>query len=566
MEVKKREPRVRRTAGTSVRKADQKISTSGCSLKRGHMTSDNGDVGNAGKNSRKKTVSVFVKNGQHRRRGQERYRQNGKVQSAVEKTLLIEEKEKQERKQRNSAAYGNNGSAGEFSSQNKSNGVYVPSGSNVTHFGKDTNYMQSRAAAWQGKEVEAAGEKITSAGKIGNATAGTAAKAASSGASMGVSTAVSAAKKAAETAKKTAKQVTEALQASVMKKEDKPADRQTSGGKMGLFIAMMAVAAVLPLFSVIIILFHFPALGDAYVETQQQVGAGAIVSVAEQEEAAGETNIGGEKYKEWYGMDADWCAMFLSWCSDQCGYIDLGVMPKTASVSDMKEWYKNKEQYQEKESGYEPKKGDIIFFGNGRSHVGLVTNYDAESGIITTIEGNTGKSDATPYHYGSRVKECVYPSTYTYIVGYGIPQYPLGLVEIPEPYGTEYSYMGWQTITSPTSYQYKLREEAGMNFDEDGFGKIGDRYVIACTLTFGQVGDYVDWELDNGTVIETVVGDIKNQNDDGCNAWGHRNGLCVVEFVVDKDTWYGSGRYPTDFHPEWQGRTIRAIRTGNYWQ
>ena len=53
--------------------------------------------------------------------------------------------------------------------------------------------------------------------------------------------------------------------------------------------------------------------------------------------------------------------------------------------------------------------------------------------------------------------------------------------------------MGWQTITSTTSNQYKLMQQSGMNFDEEGFGRINGRYVIACTSTYGNVGDYVDF-------------------------------------------------------------------------
>ena len=104
-----------------------------------------------------------------------------------------------------------------------------------------------------------------------------------------------------------------------------------------------------------------------------------------------------------------------------------------------------------------------------------------------------------------------------------------------------------------------------MNFDANGFGKIHGRYVIACTTTFGDIGDYIDFTLDNGTVIKTVIGDIKNQNDPGCNIWGHQNGACVIEFVVDKNSWYGTSRYPTKFLPEWAGRPARAKKAGSYW-
>ena len=124
-------------------------------------------------------------------------------------------------------------------------------------------------------------------------------------------------------------------------------------------------------------------------------------------------------------------------------------------------------------------------------------------------------------------------------------------------------------ITSTTSTQYKLREQAGMNFDSEGFGIINGRYVIACTTTYGQVGDYIDFYLDNGIVLPCIIGDIKNQNDAGCNQWGHNNGECVVEFIVNKDTWYsgGSGSHAnpgTDTcHPEWKGK-VKAVNGGSY--
>ena len=114
-------------------------------------------------------------------------------------------------------------------------------------------------------------------------------------------------------------------------------------------------------------------------------------------------------------------------------------------------------------------------------------------------------------------------------------------IQIPAGLGQYHTYMGWQLITSTTSTQYKLREQAGMNFDEEGFGIINGRYVIACTTTFGQVGDYIDFYQEDGTVIQCIIGDIKNQSDDGCNEWGHENGQVIVEFVVDYDTWYSGG-------------------------
>lgn len=146
------------------------------------------------------------------------------------------------------------------------------------------------------------------------------------------------------------------------------------------------------------------------------------------------------------------------------------------------------------------------------------------------------------------------------------------VIEIPSGLGKVHTYMGWQCITSPSSTQYKLRESAGMKFDANGFGVICGRYVIACTLTYGNVGDYVDWYKEDGTVIPSVIGDIKSQGDAGCNEWGHQNGACIVEFVVDKNTWYKSVTgvaHPnpgtSNCHPEWGGKSIVKAVNGGSW-
>ena len=140
-------------------------------------------------------------------------------------------------------------------------------------------------------------------------------------------------------------------------------------------------------------------------------------------------------------------------------------------------------------------------------------------------------------------------------------------INIPSGLGSVHTYMGWQMITATTSTQYKLREQAGMNFDQEGFGRINGRYVIACTTTFGNVGDYIDFYQEDGSIIQCIIGDIKNQNDPGCNEWGHNNGQTIVEFVVDKDTWYNCN-HPNPgqqgFHMEWNKCLIKAINGGSY--
>lgn len=144
------------------------------------------------------------------------------------------------------------------------------------------------------------------------------------------------------------------------------------------------------------------------------------------------------------------------------------------------------------------------------------------------------------------------------------------VIEVPVGLGSVHTYMGWQMITARDSQQYKLIESAGMNFDEEGFGMIGDRYVIACTETYGKVGDYIDVYKEDGTVLKCIIGDIKNQSDPGCNVWGHENGENIIEFVVDKNTWYNGNRGghanpgTEDCHPEWNQNIVKIVNKGNY--
>lgn len=43
-------------------------------------------------------------------------------------------------------------------------------------------------------------------------------------------------------------------------------------------------------------------------------------------------NVGGEPYWSWYGFGSrvEWCACFVSWVAEQCGYIDADVIPRFA--------------------------------------------------------------------------------------------------------------------------------------------------------------------------------------------------------------------------------------------
>jgi len=61
------------------------------------------------------------------------------------------------------------------------------------------------------------------------------------------------------------------------------------------------------------------------------------------------------------------------------------------------EWSKGQNTWQQGGNGYAPKAGDMIMFDwdntrSGADHVGIVESYDAASGTVTTIEGNSSNS------------------------------------------------------------------------------------------------------------------------------------------------------------------------------
>lgn len=138
-----------------------------------------------------------------------------------------------------------------------------------------------------------------------------------------------------------------------------------------------------------------------------------IVQVAKQQIG----NIGGQPYWSWYGFSSrvEWCACFVSWCAEQCGYIEAGIIPKFASVNqEGVPWFKTVGLW--KDGVYTPKDGDIIFFDweddGTADHVGIVEK--TENGIVYTIEGNTK---------GDMCKQNEYNIQSDVILGYGTPAY-----------------------------------------------------------------------------------------------------------------------------------------------
>ena len=137
-------------------------------------------------------------------------------------------------------------------------------------------------------------------------------------------------------------------------------------------------------------------------------GDGEIVSVALSQVG----NVGGEPYWSYMGFTSrvDWCACFVSWCANECGYIESGTMPNFSWCETGVNWFKGHNQWLD--GGATPNPGDIIFFDWDNSgdpdHVGIVEKV--EDGYVYTIEGNSGDT----------VRENAYYINSSAIYGYGV--------------------------------------------------------------------------------------------------------------------------------------------------
>ncbi len=132
-----------------------------------------------------------------------------------------------------------------------------------------------------------------------------------------------------------------------------------------------------------------------------------------------------EKYAIAMGNPTDWawCGMFVTWCSNQAGFVDSGIMPSYQHCSVGISFYQGKNEFHLASSGYTPKPGDIAFFGNGgNDHTGIVEKVDAN--YIYTIEGNTScEGEATKLCKGSNGVSRKTRPRVGWVYGYGSPAY-----------------------------------------------------------------------------------------------------------------------------------------------
>ena len=186
-----------------------------------------------------------------------------------------------------------------------------------------------------------------------------------------------------------------------------------------LSTSLTAAGAVLLMVVIITVMFSatFMTVGDEegnnFAYDFYEIGPGdtAIVKVAQAQLG----NVGGNKFWKWYGFNSHvhWCACFVSWCGDQCGYIKAGIIPKYAICGNGANWFKERHRWASR--GYSPKPGDIIFFDfehdGVMDHTGIVESCDGKT--VTTIEGNSGNA----------CKRQSYVRGSSQIAGYGVPAF-----------------------------------------------------------------------------------------------------------------------------------------------
>ena len=299
--------------------------------------------------------------------------------------------------------------------------------------------------------------------------------------------------------------------------------------------------------------------------------AAKLVSIAEGEIGNNEANGTHQKYLSFlgFGPSTAWCAAFVSWCANEAG-IDISIIPHTASVSSFLSYFTKQDVFQSITSDYKPVPGDLIIWkAKGRSHIGIVKEYDQGNDRLITIEGNSSNAvRQNIYSFSSLESHGV--------VGFAHPNYPVTnneddseatnlsgrVINIPNGLGThatrefdlastesEISYSRSQMkccrkITNPYAFpegssQRKVQNiwiQNGAKHDSKGFCKLQGRYVVATTSTFGTIGTKVDFYMSSGTVLHVVLGDSKAQTKawydlHPANKWGHSNGKNIIEFM-----------------------------------
>ena len=287
---------------------------------------------------------------------QEKEKQAAKIFSKERKYQSSTWKEPVDKKE-----IGSHGGNGEIASKSRDSRAAIRSQSTVAGGEKAVDIASSSTSA----------ETAKAAGNAATKTVDTAA------ASTGAGLAALVAKKTAENFKEMLQQKNTAIESQRIKTQTKLSqiieENKTGAGSPGVAAAAMlasvvvtvmyfAVQIAVTIFFVLLILLIpiivivsflgiiitlLSGFAAAVDNTDYASGSGAsIVAVAVQEIGYHEGAGNHTKYGVYTGTDGmSWCHAFVSWCANECGFIESNIIPKTAACETGRQWFIHKQQY-----------------------------------------------------------------------------------------------------------------------------------------------------------------------------------------------------------------------------
>ena len=136
---------------------------------------------------------------------------------------------------------------------------------------------------------------------------------------------------------------------------------------------------------------------------------------AKAETAAAEINAITKDCNQSWSLDCQsqpWCAAFATGILAKNGVMDFSNCSNVNYTPTLVEWSKSEGTWSQAGGDYEPQSGDMIMFDwdntrSGADHVGIVVSYDNSTGVVTTVEGNSGSPGAVRVKTYDRNQACV---------------------------------------------------------------------------------------------------------------------------------------------------------------
>ena len=95
------------------------------------------------------------------------------------------------------------------------------------------------------------------------------------------------------------------------------------------------------------------------------------------------------------------------------------------------------------------------------------------------------------------------------------------------------SYMDYRALTDTSSTQYEMQQRAYT--DDNGLRKIDEHFCVAMGTYYGELGDILRIETDEGATWTVILSDIKSDvHTDSTHRYTTAN-HCMMEFIVDTD-------------------------------